>query len=201
MYLITIIVCLASLFAASCSSHNEHQNAAAANVQTETAKPATPDQRKESIQLTPGQISRHVYEIVLSNFVPINGKILIGSKTISSDIKFDELKSIPAELRNNFRERNGSPTDIVGSFDVYAKIEIVKVTGEVKGFLTEAKKNFPDAVGLVLVSKVGMTETPVERLVYVEFHKYDATHQSFLLVSRYDPAENRFNNEWIELTR
>jgi hypothetical protein len=42
----------------------------------------------------------------------------------------------------DFEERNEAPTDIVGGFDVYANIEMVKVKGEIKEFLIEAKKNF-----------------------------------------------------------
>lgn len=199
MYLIIIIVFLVSLFVASCSSQYENKNAPSSNVQPTPGKPATPEPGKENVQLSPEEISRNIYGLVLSKFVPIDGRILIGNKTISPDIKFAELKSISAELRNNFQERNGVPADIDGKFDVYANIETVKVKGEVKEFVKEAKKKSPNAVGLVLVSKIGMTETPKERLVYVEFHEFDGQHKSFLLVSRYDPKDNRFNDEWIEL--
>lgn len=199
MYLITIIVCLSSLFAVSCSSQSGNKNATSSNLQPTPGKPATPSQPKVNIQLSPENISRSIYEVVLSKFVPIDGTILMGSRTIGYDVKPDESKTISAELWKDFEERNRVPADIVGGFDVYANIEMVKVTGEVREFLTGAKKKSPKAVGLVLVSKVGMTETPKERLVYVEFHEFDGQRKSFLLISRYDPTENRFNSEWIEL--
>ncbi len=180
----------------SCASP-EVNNAVTLSVNPPSVNPS-PTPAGNQIYLSPKYITRSVQETVLKKFTPIDGTTLVGSRTIPVP-RSELLKQFQSDLVLSLQDRNKAPAEVVGPFDVYAKIKTVNVNGRLNDFLTRSEKQFPGAIGLVLFSSVGFTRTPNETLVYVDFYKFDGSHQSYFLFSKYNAADNRLEHEWTEI--
>ncbi len=185
-----------SFVVGSCASH-EVNNAVTLSVTPPSMNPS-PTPAGNQIQLSPKYITRSVQETVLKKFTPIDGMTLIGSRTIPIP-RSELLEQFPSDLVQSLQDRNKATAEVVGPFDVYAKIKTVNVNGKLNDFLTRSEKQFPGAIGLVLFSSVGFTRIPNETLVYVEFYKFDGSQQSFFLFSKYDAADNQLEHKWTEI--
>lgn len=138
------------------------------------------------------------YSTLLKNYVPIDSLVFVGEKTIRlEDLSIlNDLTNVSQETINNFIEKNKTSKKIKKHFDVYAKIDLIKVSDSIDVTLKLIKEKYPKSEGIILLSKIGTNNDSSQTLIYMEHYDLSGDINKQFCITSEDNGKVK-NVEWF----